>query len=123
MKGLLYTVKCLGQRNRLPVYIRMRLLVGAESTLTSSFSILSVARRDCSCWYLSMSSAWTGCWADLTHLLGNQRPQLQQAPCSQSPEARFSQVKAARIADPLKIPITCFTFNSHLFSVKYELVM
>lgn len=31
--------------------------------LTSSFSIFSVDKRDCSCWHLCTSSLWTGCWA------------------------------------------------------------
>ena len=32
-------------------------------SLTSSFSIFRVDKRDCSCWHLCTSSLWTGCWA------------------------------------------------------------
>lgn len=41
-----------------------------EQLLTSSFSILRVASRDCSWWYRISNSVCTGCWALTWHTCG-----------------------------------------------------
>lgn len=53
--------------------------------------------------------------ADLTHLMGNQKPQLQQGAVQPASRCTVLPFKGCmNQADPLKIPITYFTFNSRL---------
>lgn len=50
---------------------------GAVGSLTSSFSILRVASLDCSWWYRTSSSVWTGCWALTWHTCRNDSHHLR----------------------------------------------
>ena len=57
---------------------------GAVGSLTSSFSILRVASLDCSWWYRTSSSVWTGCWALTWHTCRNDSHRMRwpRAPTS-----------------------------------------
>ena len=92
--------------NVFQVTLELRSLVGAESMLTSSFSILSVASRDCSCWYLSMSSAWTGCCALTWHTWWGIRTTVTTG--------RHPPAFCLNHTDPRRSPIIYFPLKSSL---------